>query len=194
MPKRNLIGIAVFFIMAQSLVAVPMLDQRLNRGGVGVKVGVFNSTTMHIESEQSTLITDEYQWKAGFSGGPFFDFRLGKGHLLSLAIELHDVQMMQDREKLFDMNLGYKATFYNRQNRIAYRPGLAAGFGYISDIGDIDKINVMTSKVFLEMVFLSHPKYSYLLEFAIAMLPTGNSRHYKVHSNPYLMFRFGIVI
>ncbi|MDF1545648.1 MAG: hypothetical protein P1R58_11160 [bacterium] len=196
MTKRILSFLVGLYIvvLAGSVSAVPSLDHRLDRGGVGLKLGLFHSTTMHIKSKRTDIGDREFIWKAGFNGGPFFDIRLGRGNFVSVAVELHDVQLMDDREKLLDLNLGYKATIYVRNHRLAYRPGISAGFGYISKVGFIEKVNLVTARAFVEMVFLSHPKYSYLVEFSVGMLPDGSGILYDVTSNPYVMLRGGILL
>ncbi len=196
MPKReSVLTICIFLLLiAGTVSAVPNLDRRLDKGGVGLKLGVFHSTTMYIKSRHADFLEAEYTWKAGFNGGPFFDVRLGRGNFISVAVELHDVQLMNDREKLLDINLGYKTTIFIRHKRLAYRPGFALGYGYISKVGFIEKVNLMTARAFVEMVFLSHPKYSYLVEFSVGMLPTGSGSLYDVSSNPYVMLRGGVVL
>jgi hypothetical protein len=192
----------LFVILLSIVIAIPSdtsaFDQRLYKGGFGVKGGFMYVTTVHLHNRH-TGADNDYRTKAGLAGGVFFDIPLHRKTMLGLDIELYDIQIDQfdvldldDRTKLINFSLDIKHTIAAyKQSRIAVRPGLGVGYGYLAEIGPIERASFVLAKAFTELLFVTDPKIIWVLEASIVMTPYGRTDDYKITANPFLMLRGG---
>ena len=185
----------LFILLLSTLSAIPAdtsaFDQRLYKGGFGVKGGFIYVSTVHIDDKVTGDKVGDYQSKAGVTGGLFFDITLHQRTMLGLDIDLYDIQILNDREKLFNLGLSVKHAFPKKHSRMAVRPGLGIGYGYLAEIGFVEQANMLMVRAFTEVLFLSDRKVAWLVEGAVVMTPYGRSLDHKISANPFLMLRGG---
>jgi hypothetical protein len=183
-----------YVILLLIVIAIPSdtsaFDHRLYKGGFGVKGGFIYVTTVHLR-DKSTGVNEDYRTKAGLTGGVFFDIGLHRKTMLGLDIELYDVQIRGDREKLINFGLNIKHAIAYKNSRMAVRPGVGVGYGYLAEIGFIEKANFVIVKALTEVLFISDPKVIWVAEAAVVIVPYGRTIDHEITANPFLMLRGG---
>ena len=192
---RHITSGLLFVISLSIVIAIPSetsaFDQRLYIGGFGVKGGFMYVSTVHLHNKHTGLDSD-FRTKAGLAGGVFFDIGLHGKTMLGLDIELFDIQVQNDREKLMNFGLNIKHTVAAYSHiRMAVRPGVGIGYGYLAEVGFIEQANFMIVKAFTEVLFVSDPKIIWVVEAAVIMAPYGRTNDYEITTNPFLMLRGG---
>jgi hypothetical protein len=198
---RHITSGLLFVISLSIVIAIPSdtpaFDQRLYKGGFGVKGGFLYVTTVHLHNKHTGADSD-IRTKAGLAGGVFFDIGLHGKTMLGLEVELYDIQIdlydfldWDNRAKLINFSLDIKHAIAYKHSRMAVRPGVGVGYGYLAELGPIEQASFMLAKAFTEVLFVTDPKIIWVLEAAVVMTPYGRTDDYEITANPFLMFRGG---
>lgn len=154
----------------------------------------------------------EYDPKIAVTWGVFFDIPINSSNYFSLAADFYDFEVVDASVIAIDVSLGYKASLYNSQSRVAFRPGLAVGLAYLADPGLVPGGNVLdpqdsvrldppqtlgatsylTIKLFAEAIFISNNTSTFLLDGGFFFAPVGGNHLYDVTVAPSLYLRVGI--
>lgn len=153
----------------------------------GIKGGFLTGPTFHAGGER-------YDSRAGLSGGIFFDATAGRSWLVGFAIDLHDMRLklFEERRKFFEISLTLKRRFRFPDVRMEFRPGLAAGFGYMAHLDVIENSSFATGKVTTELVFHTRHRVSWVVEVSVLAAPWGRNINGRIRFSPTLLVRGGL--
>lgn len=156
------------------------------RDAVGIKGGLISEGNIYVGARS-------YTNKFGLYGGVFFDFHIGKKFFISPTVDVIDVNLFEERQMFLDVSMTLKRGILSKGQRILWRPTVAAGFGYLADIGELEQSTYLTLKTSCELIFVSKKKYSYLFELGFIGLPVGGNDTYDIRANPHLFLRAGVL-
>jgi hypothetical protein len=166
------------------------------RGGqnvVGIKLGVANGATFSVADRSTQSSDSTYHSRAGVMGGIFFDMRLSESRHLSLGVDILDVGVNTDREKLLDLSLAFKQRISPSRSPFILRPAIGVGLGYMADMNFLKASSFFTLKGYCEMLLQTEKPHSYLLELGLVGAPSGGNATERVRFTPMVYFRVGIV-
>ena len=161
-------------------------DKQVQRGGVGLKAGFLHKATF-------TVNDTAYDSRMGLNVGVFFDVPLYSLTMVSIAADFRDIQILDHRQWMLDLSLGLKPTIYKERSRLAVKPGVAVGFGYLADIAWLSSTTYLTLKASTEVLFLVSRKYAYVAEFAVFAAPVGGNKELEISTSPTVSIRVGIM-
>jgi hypothetical protein len=173
----------------ENLFAKPQGGQNV----VGIKLGVINGTTFTVTQRMANSVDSTYQSRAGLMGGIFFDMRLSDSRRLSINVDIIDVGVNSDREKLLDIGLAFKQRVSAHDSPFILRPAVGAGLGYMADINFLKASSFLTVKGYCEMLLHTEKPHTYLLELGLIAAPSGGNRVHDVRFSPMVYLRGGIV-
>jgi hypothetical protein len=190
MRLRQAMCAAVLVLVGSvSFAAAPLelTDKRIEKGGVGLKFGVENGTTYHIDGVN-------YSSRIGMGIGVFFEVPLVTRTMMLIAVDFHDIQLWDRRNFMIDVNLGIKPIIrWWKRSKVALKAGGAVGFGYLPVYGRMNSTTYLTVRASTELAFLVNRNYSYLLEFSLLAFPTGGNRQFSVSTKPTASLRCGVM-
>ncbi len=166
-------------------------DKRLERGAFGIKAGWIAATDFSMNWKVPRPNSTDYTTKVGLYAGVFYDIPIMHRLLLSPAIDLLDINVVDERQWMIDVSLGIKRVLHRRGSSVAVKPGIAIGYAYLAEFRPMKKTEYMTWKVLVEAAFLVNKRYSYVLEFSVTGTDGGNSE-VDVETNPIIGLRFGV--
>lgn len=169
-------------ILAASISAA---DKRIEKGGAAFKAGMLFSTTYKLDSA-------EIDANDGITLGVSLELPLIKLSKLAFAIDFHDIQIFNDRQFMIDASVGIKPTIYLERSNLAFKPGVAIGFGHLAEIADLRASDYLTWKISFESMFLVKPRYSYIAEI-LFMGIDGQNDDFDISTNPTLLLRVGVI-
>jgi len=112
--------------------------------------------------------------------------------MLSPAVDLLDINVVDDRQWMIDVSLGIKRVLHLRGSSVAVKPGIAIGYAYLAEFLPLDATEYMTWKVLVETAFLVSKRYSYIFEFSVTGTDGGGNSEVDVDANPIVGLRFGV--
>ncbi|MDH4157284.1 MAG: hypothetical protein OEW00_08425 [candidate division Zixibacteria bacterium] len=174
---------AVVSMIAGSLYGA---DKQVQQGGVGLKAGFLHKATF-------TVNKTEYDSKMGLNVGVFFDVPAYSLTMVSVAADFRDIQILDHRQWMLDLSIGLKPTIYKEKSRLAVKPGVAVGFGYLPDIAWLSSTTYLTLKASTEVLFLVTRKYAYVAEFMVFSAPVGGNRQLEISTSPTISLRLGVM-
>lgn len=178
-----------YAIAEENLFARPQGGQNV----VGIKLGFANGSTFKVTDRKTHSSDSTHQSRAGVMGGIFFDLRLSKSKHLSIIVDIIDIGVNTDREKLLDLSLAFKQRISPPGSPFILRPAIGAGLGYMADMHFLKASSFFTLKGFCEMLLQTEKPHSYLLELGLVGAPSGGNATNDVSFTPMVYFRVGIV-
>lgn len=187
LARRNAPLIVVYPVMILMILSAVSLaaDKRIEKGGAAFKAGMIFSTTYRIDGR-------EVDANDGITLGVGLEVPFIKLSKLAFAIDFHDVQIFNDRQFMIDASVGFKPTIYLERSKLAFKPGVALGFGHLAEIADINGSDYLTWKISFESMFLVRPRYSYIAEI-LFMGTDGSNVDHEISTNPTMMLRVGVM-
>ena len=175
--------LAIFFIFCFS---VDASNKRIDRGGVGFKAGIIYYSTFNLD-------TVDVESNIGLSAGVFFDINLYKKLQFSVETNLHDIQILNKRPKMINLNLGLKTSFYKPHYGIAWRPGVMVGFAQLAEVWIIPASTYLILKGYVDLLVMRNRNHSWVFELGVFGSPKGGARGYDITFGPIWTFRAGVM-
>lgn len=160
---------------------------------VGIKLGFVNGTTFTVKDRAGVAPDSAFHSQAGVMGGIFFDMSLSRSRHLSINMDIIDIIVNSDREKLLDLSLTLKQRITTANSPFILRPAIGAGLGYMADMNFLRASSFLTLKGYCEMLISTEKPHSYLFELGLVGSPSGGNRKNDVHFTPIVYLRAGIV-
>ncbi|HUV31030.1 MAG TPA: hypothetical protein VMY05_08090 [Acidobacteriota bacterium] len=192
-PGRLLILclIAHAWVLAPGSNAVEIeADERL----AGLKVGWLAPGTVKIDGV-------EHETRGTYSFGAFFDFPMGRGFHYGFAVDFHhmswDIHVgpgaCVSGNTLIDISAGLKMLLAPAGGRVALRPGVAVGFGFVRNPERLTGSNYLAIRAGMELLVAPDSRLGLLSEVAVWYTPTGSNGEVDIIIGPLLLIRAGIV-
>lgn len=157
-----------------------------SRGKFGAKIGIMNAAKFRVDGVSSNAAI-------GISFGFLLDLPAGKRGVTGLAVELQDLHIFEMRKKMLDLSIPFKYRIEFEDNRWELRPVIAAGFGYMTVVDNLERTTFLTLKTGLEAVFHTRSRYSMVTDGLIFWAPTGGNADHDVTYGPTLLLRVGFI-
>jgi hypothetical protein len=184
---RRWIWVLVLCVVLPVCVQAQLMDKRIRRGGVGVKAGFLNASTFHIDSAGEEM-------RYGLTGGVFFDVPVVQPVAMTIAVDIHDIQLYTSRQMMINPQLGLKPTVkYIEERKYALRPLATVGFAYLYDIGRLEATSYLTVRAACEALFFQNKNIAYVLELSVFGAPYGGNSAVDVTFGPVWSLRVGVM-
>lgn len=187
---RVICAIAIVVLPLTAASETPLLDKRLTKGGVGLKVGLIYSSIFTLDSAG---VESEFEADVGLSAAVFFDIPIYRMTAFTISGDIQDIQLFDMRQKMVDVNIGLKHSFYSHRARLALRPTITAGYAFLAEIGRLEASDYLTLKTAVELLLLRPQNPAFVLELGVFWSPQGGNQTYDVTFGPVWMLRAGVM-
>jgi len=164
-----------------------------HRTQVGFKAGIITQTDFNSVPKVDSLKESIDRTKVGLSFQLSFDAPVGPWLLTSLSFGVHDIQVVAKRFMMLDIGIALKYPIYKEANKLAWRPTIGIGWGYLGDGEFLDQSSFTTGKIGLEGVFYSNRRYAYTGEMMLYGSLSGGNDDYRVTFGPTFLLRLGVL-
>lgn len=162
------------------------MEKQIAKGGFGFKAGLINST--------SFVINDiEYESNTGLATGVYFDLPFIRKSKVVIALDFYDIHVLDDKQWMIDLSLGFRPTFRKAGSDVALKPGIAIGYSHLALIGDLNTTNYLTFKSGVEIMYHTGRKYVHTFEIFFLATRYGGNRTVEISHNPVLVVRLGVL-
>ncbi len=201
MKKQNAISVRVSRTLLTGLVclllfsAVSTAQDRnlIKKGNFWAKPGYFGMVTGFIGPGQFRTDTITYETEAGFTFGFRFDFHLANHTYWGVSADVHRLHIRDTGQYLFDLSLNLKQVFFSVGSKVAFRPGVGLGYGYLAQFREYNSANFVLAKGGLEILFFSTEAVAYTIEVDLLGSVWGSNRDSGFRYGPSLVGRVGLM-
>ncbi len=158
----------------------------VSKGKFGAKIGIMYSSKFRVDG----VSTDA---DLGISFGVLLDLPVARRGVSGISAELHDLHIYKKRKKVLDLSVPVKYRFIFEDRRWELRPMAAAGFGYMTEVDELERTTFLTLKAGLEAVFHSTTRYSMIIDGLVFAAPSGGNADNRVTFGPTLLLRIGFI-
>jgi hypothetical protein len=158
----------------------------VSKGKFGAKIGIMYESKFRVDGASTDA-------GVGISFGFLLDLPVTRLGVSGIAAELHDLHIYKKRKKVLDLSVPLKYRIIFEERRWELRPMAAAGFGYMTEVDEIERTTFLTVKAGLEAVFHSRTRYSMIVDGLVFAAPTGGNADNRVTFGPTLLLRIGFI-
>jgi len=134
-----------------------------------------------------------YEAEKSYSLGLFADQPLSPSLFLGFNIDYHIIDISTDESKLIEISLSMKGIIPKRRVGFIVRPGVSAGYGYISEIDFVDNAHFFMIKGFTELIYFVNNNIGFLVEVGGMGAPLGGNSKRSMKMDLRYLIRFGVI-
>jgi hypothetical protein len=138
--------------------------------------------------------TARFETKAGFTFGVKFDSRIRWPWYWGVTADIHRLHILDTGQYLFDLTLNLRRSYFSNSAKVAFRPGIGAGFGYLANFREYEPTAYLLLKGGMEVIFYSDEKIAYVIELQIMGSPLGGRAGQSYTLKPMVVGRVGILL
>jgi hypothetical protein len=157
------------------------------------KPGYFGLVMGFVGPSQLFTDTINYETESGFTMGFRFDFHLVNHTYWGVSADIHRLHVRDTGQYLFDLSFNLKQTFFSKGSRVAFRPGVGIGYGYLAQFREYNSAHFVLAKGGLEVLFFSSQAVAYTLEVSMLGSVWGSNQNMDLRLGPTLVGRAGLM-
>jgi hypothetical protein len=128
----------------------------------------------------------------GSTAEVFAYFPAGNQYSWTAAFDFYYVQIVNSNQVMIEPNVGLNRSFLFRRAQLALVPGIAIGFAFLADMGDIPASQYLSLKLSLGLHGIINAREAWIGELAVFHAPLGSSGGDDLSFGPGLMARIGL--
>ena len=185
MPKKRilLLLLASHLILCSSSSGISPYAPK-GKGLVGPKLGILGRANVDAGDETFTS-------KINVSLGLFFDVPVAGGFYSGIAIDFHNIQVLDQQQFFLDVSIPLKFSIPIDRPGIIVKPVVAVGWGHLAGITFMKATDYLTVKGLVELHYLMPKKRAWVFELGVFDAPVGGNSHTDSSVGPAPFLRVG---